>query len=346
MSVEGGMEQFGIPVVIFFFKRTEKTLMVLNKVAQMRPKKLYLISDGPRNDAEKAEIEECRRRVEARIDWPCEVTRNYAEVNKGVYDRIGLGAQWVLSQEDSAIFLEDDNLPELTFFPFCEQMLERYRDDTRVLWICGTNYLKEYEPTDGSSYVFTKHMLPCGWASWGHKFSKFYDGDLALWDDPYVRERVQFENDNKAHLKQDMECWTRERKRILSQSKPNSWDYQMSFTQRAHGLYAIVPKFNQITNIGVDEHSIHGGTSFENIMTRRFCGLPTRPMAFPLMHPKVILSDLRFDKLAGKIILFPFRYRVKGLANKLLKRMLFIEDEKSLTGEVRKLIGAFFRIAR
>lgn len=333
------MKQFDVPVVLFFFKRTEKTLLVVDRIAQVRPKKLYLISDGPRNEAERVNIEECRRRIEERIDWPCDVVKNYAEVNAGVYDRIGLGAQWVLRQEESAIFLEDDNLPELTFFQFCEEMLERYRDDTRVLWVCGTNYLKQYEPSDGSSYVFTKHMLPCGWASWCHKFEFFYEGDLKLWDDPYVRERICFEADNKSLMKQDVECWNRERNRILRQSKPNSWDYQMSFTLRAHGLYGVVPKFNQIKNIGVDEHSIHGGTSFSNIMIRRFCGLPTKQLSFPLVHPKLVVSDVRFEKLIGAVILLPLRYRIKGYVNKILKKLLFIEGEKSLIGEVRRRVG-------
>lgn len=333
------MPQFQVPVVIFFFKRTEKTLMVVDRVAEVRPKKIYLISDGPRSDAERASIEECRRLVEERITWPCEVVKNYAEVNRGVYDRIGLGAQWVLGQEESAIFLEDDNLPELSFFRFCEEMLDRYKSDTRVLWVCGTNYLKEFEPADGSSYVFTRHMMPCGWASWGHKFSKFYDGNLDLWDDPYVRERIQFEYDNKALLKQDMESWTRERRRIQKLGKANSWDYQMSFTQRAHGLFAVVPKYNQITNIGVDEHSIHGGTSFDNIMTQRFCNLPTKAMDFPLVHPRIVLTDRRFESLIGNIILFPMRYRVKGVVNRLLKKILLVAEDESLTGTIRKRLG-------
>lgn len=335
------MKQFDIPVVLFFFKRTDKTLLVLERIAQMRPKKLYLISDGPRNEAEKTDVEECRRRLEAIIDWPCDVVKNYAEVNKGVFDRIGLGAQWVLRQEASAIFLEDDNLPELSFFPFCKEMLERYREDTRVLWICGTNYLKKYEPTDGSSYVFTRHMLPCGWASWSHKFEKFYEGDLALWDDKYVRERIFHEKFNQGLLKQDMECWTRERRRIVSLGKANSWDYQMSFTLRAHGLFGIVPKFNQITNIGVDEHSTHGGNTLSNIMTRRFCGLDSFTIDFPLMHPKLVCIDREFEIKILNIILLPFRYRLKSYFNKLLKSIFMISDEESLTGTMKKRIENF-----
>lgn len=332
------MEQFDIPIVVFFFKRAEKTALVIDRIGQVRPRKLYLISDGPRNDAEAVDVYECRRRVEERITWPCEVVRNYAETNKGVFDRIGLGAQWVLSQEDSAIFLEDDNLPELSFFPFCKEMLSRYHDDGRVLWVCGTNYLRECEPEDGSSYVFTHHMLPCGWASWGHKFGKYYQGDLGLLDDQFVAHRIKLENPDKALGRQDMRNWLRERQRIVNAGRANSWDYQMSFTLRLHGLYGIVPKYNQIQNIGVDEHSIHGGTSFANIMTQRFCGLPTKPLVFPLIHPKVVWVDTAFERLTSDVIRFPIRYRFKGFLNRNIKRLFCIPEEKSLIAEFKRLL--------
>ncbi|MDP4182672.1 MAG: glycosyltransferase family 2 protein, partial [Bacillota bacterium] len=173
------MEGFNVPVTLFFFKR-DKIIQIIDRIREIKPQKLYLISDGPRNDEEEILVNNCRRLVEESINWDCKIIRNYAEQNKGVYDRIGLGAKWVLSMEDYAIFLEDDNLPDLTFFRFCEELLETYKEDTRILWICGTNYLEEYQPKDGASYVFTKHMLPCGWASWSHKFNRFYDGNLDL----------------------------------------------------------------------------------------------------------------------------------------------------------------------
>lgn len=335
------MEQFDIPVVVFFFKRAEKTALVIDRIAKVRPKKLYLISDGPRNELEAADVLACRKHVEERITWPCEVIRNYAETNKGVFDRIGLGAQWVLSQESSAIFLEDDNLPELSFFPFCKEMLTRYQNDDRVLWVCGTNYLREYEPEDGSSYVFTHHMLPCGWASWGHKFSKYYQGDLSLLDDPYIQKRVMRKNQNSALARQDMQNWIRERRRILKGGRANSWDYQMSFTLRVYDLYGIVPNFNQINNIGVDAHSTHGGTVFSNIMTQRFCGLETKELIFPLRHPKAVLTDLGFESAVAKIILFPLRYRAKGAVTSLLKFMLTVPDHESLIPAIKKRVKFF-----
>lgn len=330
------MEQFNIPVVIFFFKREEKTVQIIERISHVKPKKIYLISDGPRNEIEAERVLHCRSEVEKAITWDCEIVRNYAEENKGVFERIGLGAKWVLSREESAIFLEDDNLPEITFFRFCQEMLERYRDDLRVLWICGTNYLKEYEPQDGSSYVFTRHMMPCGWASWSNKFPRFYEADLDLWKDPYIKERIKHEYDYKPLMKQDMGFWDKELERTSKGERPNSWDGQMSFTQRVHGLYAIVPKYNQITNIGVDADSTHGGVSFDNIMIQRFCGLPTKQMVFPLVHPRVVLPDLRFENLNNKIITLPLTYRIQGVMNKILKKILFVNANDSLTGTIKK----------
>lgn len=324
------MEQFDIPIVLFFFKRAQKTVQILKKIAQIKPRKIYLISDGPRNEDEAKLVNECRHLVEGQISWECEVVKNYAETNQGVYNRIAGGALWVFTLEESAIFLEDDNLPELSFFPFCKELLEKYRDDSRILWICGTNYLKQYEPVDGSSYVFTKHMLPCGWASWGDKFTKFYDGKLELWKESDVKKKIEFSNYDKELMKQDMLHWDYESKRLDNSLRPNSWDYQMSFSIRAHGLYGIVPKYNQIRNIGVDMFSTHGGTSLSFEMTNRFCELETKTLEFPLKHPKIVLCDPEFEIKTSRIILDPFGVRLRRNFSALLKKILHLDKDFEL----------------
>lgn len=326
---------FEIPIAIFTFKRIEKTLEIIDRIAQVKPSKIYIISDNGRNQEEMDLVKELRKKVEDKINWDCKIIKKYAPTNIGVYENIGNGAKWVLDKEESAIFLEDDNLPEITFFKFCQEMLELYKNDTRILWICGTNYLKKYNPQDGSSYVFSKHMLPCGWASWSHKFNKFYDGNLELWQDEYLNKRVRFENTDKNLQRQDIANWEKELRLIKKGLKPNSWDYQMSFTMRVHGLYAIVPKYNQITNIGVDIDSIHGGTSFDNIMTKRFCGLETTELEFPLKHPKAVLSDLNFEKRTAKIITLPTSERNKIKLATFLKKTFKTDIDKSFIYEIK-----------
>ena len=328
------MDRFDIPIAIFIFKR-DKAVDVVKRIGTVKPRKLYIMADQGRNEEERALAEACRAKVEAAIDWDCEVVKNYAEENRGVYENIGEGAKWVLAREKWAIFLEDDNLPETTFFPFCEQMLKMYENDTRILWICGTNYLGKYEPEDGASYVFTRHMLPCGWASWANKFPAFYDGGLTLCDDKTVMERVGDVYCNKKVYLQYKDSWMSEYKLIKAGKRPVSWDYQMDLTIKANNLFGICPCNNQIKNIGVDEFSIHGGNSFNKEMTRRFCGMESYPIEFPLKHPTPLLQDPVFEEKIGKIILYPARMRMKIGLSKAIRKILRVPDSKSIVRYIK-----------
>lgn len=320
---------FDIPVVLFIFKR-DNAVDIVKRIAEVQPRKLYILADQGRNEEEKQLVSECRKKVEAAITWDCEVIKDYAEENRGVYQNIGQGAIRVLRQEKWAIFLEDDNLPEVSFFWFCKEMLERYEDDTRILWVCGTNYLGDYVPENGDSYVFTRHMLPCGWASWSNKFERFYDGDLSLCNDTTVMARIGDVYCNKNVFEQYKASWMRERNLIVDGKSPTSWDYQMDFSIKANNLFGICPCKNQIKNIGVDEHSIHGGNNFNNIMTRRFCGMDSYAIKFPLKHPSTVMLDPVFEKSIGKIILYPFKQRIRGKISRFMRKILKVPYDKSI----------------
>jgi len=326
------MEKNGldVPVVLFFFLRAETTLKIIGRIREVQPKKLYLFSDGGRNEKERELVLNARRKVEEAIDWECEIIKRYEDVNRGVHYQIGLGAKWVFSREENAIFLEDDNLPEITFFKFASEMLEKYKDDERVLWVCGTNYLEKITPMDNSSYVFTKHLMPCGWASWGRKFNKFYDDEIKLLNDPIIIKKTKNEYTNKKLYKQQLRSLRFEKYRVENGERAISWDYHMAFSIRANGLYGICPCNNQIENIGVDKFSTHGGTSFNKVMTRRFCGIKSYPLEFPLKHPSVLLPDANFEKRVAKIILYPFNLRLKSFIIRVIKRMLGIHEFQSI----------------
>ncbi len=330
------MNNFNVPIVLLLFKRIDKPLEVIRQIAKIAPAKLYLLSDGGRNDQEQAQVLACREAIEAEITWDCEVIRKYEENNIGVYANIGEGAKWVFEREEFAIFLEDDNLPELSFFKFCEEMLVKYKADTRVLWVCGTNYLKEYSPLDGSSYVYTKNMMPCGWASWSDKFQKFYDGELELWRNEYIRNRIKDDYEYKKLYEQDKYNIEYELDAKEVNGRFYSWDYQMSFSMRAHNVYAIVPCFNQIRNIGVDQDSTHGGTDLEDVMVQRFCGLNTRAMEFPLKHPESLLIDIPFEKAVAEIILNPSFFSLKSRLSRALRQLFKIRRTESIVGFFRQ----------
>lgn len=329
---------FEIPIVLFIFKRPEKTVKILEQISKIYPSKIYLIGDGPRSMDEREDVINCRKIVEQNVPNNCELVTNYVETNRGVYENIAGGAKWVFKKEKWAIFLEDDNMPELSFFPFCNELLHKYEHDTRILWICGTNYLREYDFPNCASYGFTQNMMPCGWASWSGKFLKFYEGDLSLWNDVTVKNAIKSLPYYSILKKQDMNNWDMEIDHLRHFGRFSSWDYQMSFTIRVHNLLGIVPRYNQITNIGVDNHSIHGGISFDNTMTRRFCGIPTKSLDFPLKHPSNILPDKTYENLTSKIISLPWKMRMKECISSFLKKIFNINRFDSFTSSLKEKI--------
>lgn len=325
--------------MLFIFKRIDTVLKILDVLAAVKPKKLYLLSDGGRTEEEILKVIECRKIVESAITWDCELIKKYHDSNVGVYENIGVGAKWVLKREPEAIFLEDDNLPEITFFEYCQEMLSKYKNDSRVLWICGSNYLENVLPQDEASYFFTQNMLPCGWASWGHKFCQFYDGDLVLWESSYLRERIKYQYLDERLYHQDRYNIEYELDHKANFGRFYSWDYQMSFSMRVHNLYAIVPKYNQIRNIGVDNNSTHGGNSFDNVMVERFCERKTFKLEFPLIHPKTVLIDLPLEKKLAEVIVDPTFMSLRSITSRRIRKILNIDKTTGISEYMKKIVN-------
>lgn len=232
-----------------------------------------------------------------------------------------MGAMRVFQHEETAIFLEDDNLPEVTFFPYCKEMLERYKENDRIVWVCGTNYLADYSNDTNDSYMFTQHLLPCGWASWKKKFEKYYDAYFSNFNNSVIA-RMKPGYRNNPLYKQQIEVIQRERDRMKNGKPFRSWDYQMCFSIRANDLLGISPAKNQIKNIGVDAFSEHGGVTFADKMTKRFCGMDSHPLEFPLKHPSTILIDPVYEAKIGNIILYPLDWRIRKPFGKLKRKIL------------------------
>lgn len=333
------MDTFDIPVVLFLFKRTSTLKEIIGRIGSVKPQKVYLIADGGRTEAEHTECEKCRQYAESLITWPCELIKNYAPKNRGVYKNIGEGARWVFSNEEKAIFIEDDNLPEVTFFPYCKEMLEKYNDDELVLWVCGTNYLGKYDSE--YSYMFTKHMLPCGWASWKHKFLKYYDGHMDSIKDK--KKQSEFKHSYylpgcKSWRLYEGQLYSARRTAYLQKTNigRSSWDYQMNYSVRSNGFYGISPVVNQIKNIGIDENSIHGGNKPTKTVLK-LCGMPSYKLDFPLRHPPQIEVDPVYEKKINKILELPlYIILARKTIIKVLKRVLGINEFDSFASFLRK----------
>lgn len=325
---------FSTPIVLFIFRRSDTVLRIIDVLREIRPKKIYLLSDEGRNEEERKQVSDARAAVESAIDWECCIVKRYAERNIGVLNNIGYGARWVFEREARAIFLEDDNLPAKSFFSYCQEMLDRYEDDNRVLWVCGTNYMSpEEQKAYRYSYFYSQHMLPCGWASWSKKFLEYYDGGLELLSNKEAREEFFKSYRNRGLASEQYYHVEQARFNIETNINRASWDYQMLYSLRINHMYGIVPVDNQIRNIGVDSISEHGGTSLKNPMTARFCENATKEIDFPLRHPKCFATPFE-DKL-DRIILPPLRMRFIRRVGSMLKRILGMNPYESLSARIR-----------
>jgi hypothetical protein len=334
------MNEYKLPVVVFLFKRHDTLKLIFDKIREYHPKKIYLIADAGRTDKERLLVEETREKVLSFIDWNCEIIKNFADSNRGVYDRIGKGALWVLEQEDAAIFLEDDNYPSSSFFSYCEKMISKYRTDPRIGWVCGTNYLGDSSILGKDDYYYTHHLLPCGWASWANKFHKLYDGDLLSLKEENI-EKMKATYFNKSLFSQELHTILQAKINLQRNPRVVSWDRQMCYSIRSKQMFGIAPRVNLIKNIGVDEHSEHGGTSMNNTMTKRFCGIKNYELNFPLTHPIAVRVNREFEIENDKILLYPFKWRIKRKFGRCIKR-LFLIDPNDNFSEVKVKILNFF----
>jgi hypothetical protein len=321
------LSKFNIPVILFIFKRSETTIKTIQILKKINARKIILVGDYGRNNEENKIVEKVRKEVLSAIDWDCDVEKRFATKNEGVFNQIGLGACDILKKEGKAIFLEDDNLPEESFFPYCEYLLDKYENEEKILWICGTNYLGQYTPKNGASYMFTKQLLPCGWASWGKKFNKYYDKTLEFLDDKKEIKKLRNQYVNCRLYKQQVYDAKNERMRFLEGRQFASWDYHMIMSVVKNNLYGIAPSCNLIKNTGVDTFATHGGVSKKNVMAQRFCGMDSFEISLPLKDPKELKIDSKFEKKISSIRVKPFLKTINSKIKNLIKKNIFHLNE-------------------
>lgn len=169
---------FDVPVAFFIFNRPLVTARVFSRIAQMRPSRLMIVADGPRSEVE-SQLCDAARACVADITWDCDVQWNYSNVNLGCRRRMSSGINWVFKQCDQAILLEDDCLPDPTFFQYCREMLARYEDEDRVMTIGGANFQFGVRRTPYSYYFSAVHHI-WGWATWRRAW-RHYDVEMKQW---------------------------------------------------------------------------------------------------------------------------------------------------------------------
>ena len=231
------------PVVFIIFNRPDTTELVFAEIAKAKPLKLLVIGDGARanREGEAAKVAACRAIIK-RVDWDCEVLTNFSEVNMGCKLRVSSGIDWVFKNVSEAIILEDDCLPSQSFFVYCNQMLDLYRNDKRVFSISGSNFSNK-DAVYG--HYFSRYSLMWGWATWADRWS-FYQLDP---DDQFgVILRTWWKNPLV------LTYWILIFKRIKEVS---SWDYPWILTLWRNAALSCRPTHNLVKNIGFREDATH-----------------------------------------------------------------------------------------
>jgi hypothetical protein len=303
------MFQLQTPVAFLIFNRPDTTARVFEEIRRARPPKLLVVADGPRagrlDDADKCSA---TRAIIGQVDWDCEVLTNFADTNMGCKHRVASGLDWVFASVPEAIILEDDCLPHPTFFRFCQELLERYRDEDNVMCISGDNFQFGRKDQD-ASYYFSRYLHIWGWASWRRAW-QHYDVEMRQWSslDKLNWLKGLFMSSSP------VQYWATAFQSAYSR-KLNTWDYQWLFAMWMRGGLSIAPNVNLISNIGFSAEGTH---------TTRFgkmAEIDIEPMLFPLLHQDSIHQNAQADLYEERTI-FRAPSLVQRIASKVKRTIL------------------------
>ena len=302
------------PVVIVMFNRPNHLRKVFEQVRIAKPSKLFVIADGPRDnqvdDIEKCE--ECKKIIEE-VDWPCEVLKNYSIVNLGCGRRPATGLDWVFKQVEEAIILEDDCVPEQSFFKFCQELLEKYRHDDRIISISGNNYQNNNNICGNDSYYFSIFTQTWGWATWRRVWEN-YDFSMNLW--PEFKQSKQLYGIFKE--KDFADSWDRIFQDVYSGKIDSAWDYQFLFLSFIRNGLNILPKVNLVAYIGFDEmatHTFDANCKLSNIISK------STEIKFPLKHPNIVQRNYNADRNDMSVV-FDYKSSIFISIKKIIKCFL------------------------
>ncbi len=281
---------FKTPILFIVFNRPDTTQVVFDRIRQIKPNTLYIAADGAREqNHEDQRLCDETRGIISQIDWDCEIKTLFSRDNKGCKKGVVSAIDWFFENEESGIILEDDCVPESSFFYFCEELLKRYEDDHRVSSISGSNPFP-IKNTTGESYFFTRYSRIWGWATWRRAW-KNNDVEMKQWPDI---------KNNGSHYdfflnSQEAQKW----EKIWDDchaGEIDTWDFQWFFSKLVHFSCTIVSYDNLIQNIGCGHaqatHTKKNITVCDNVISK--------DVVFPLIHPKSVSINYNNDKYLSK----------------------------------------------
>ena len=284
---------FDTPILFLIFNRPDTTEKVFQRIRDIQPRQLFISADGPRENkiGEDRLCAETRKIIE-KVNWKCEIQTNFSKKNLGCRIGVSSGIDWFFRNVNEGIILEDDCLPDVTFFHFCETLLEYYRNDNRVMHIGGIN-LQDSMVRGNGSYYFSRISHIWGWATWKRAWQKY---------DVHMSTYPQFLEQNILHLlfpnPYTQRYWQKNFNLVYRKMK-DTWDLQWQYTMLMNNGLAVLPNINLISNIGFDGDATHTTDSFSAIANR-----PTGIIDH-IQHPLFVISDSDADEYTLKKYLNP-----------------------------------------
>jgi hypothetical protein len=308
------------PVLFLIFCRPETTKVVFESIRKARPARLYVAADGPRHDSP-AEFQRCQeaRKIATEVDWDCEVHTLFRDKNLGCGDGPSTAITWFFERETEGIILEDDCLPSSSFFPYCASLLERYRDDTRIMHIGGVNLEKPYLRRAQYSYSFS-HLTNCwGWATWRRAWNH-HDFDMGFYNE--ICRKGYLKGHYNSIYERDYFEYAFEK---VHRDRRNIWDYQWQFACRINSGLVISPSNNLVINIGL------GGEATNTIEPRGIgCDLKLEEINFPLNHPDFVMVNGKKERQIFRNNLTSQASRMKSTIKHLVPKSLLDKLKRSI----------------
>ena len=275
---------FKTPILFLIFNRPDITHRVFSAIREVRPTQLYIAADGPRSEYP-GDKERCNktRNILEKVDWDCEVKILFREENLGCRLAVSRGIDWFFAAETEGIIIEDDCLPNQSFFWFCQELLTYFRDDTRIMHIGGINSQFGNNQIN-DSYYFSRYAHVWGWASWRRAW-KFYDVKMEQCSVENYKEILNHFTDNKSFIN----YWYKIFKQT-SNGEINTWDYQWTFACWNQKGLSVVPSVNLVANLGFSVDSTH------TFKPSPLANMVTETINLPLKHPNQVARHQKADK--------------------------------------------------
>lgn len=295
------------------FNRPVQTAQVFERIRAAKPARLYVAADGPRPHRVE-EVERCAqvRQIATQIDWPCDLFTLFREGNLGCARAVSGAISWFFENEKEGIVLEDDCLPDQSFFEYCTLLLERYRDDQRIGQVCGFNLLPESSPS-AADYFPSHFGWSWGWASWRRSWAA-YDLQMTSWS------RLKEQQLHGQHP------FYPERLRLFDQTSEKlwreTWDYQWHYTLASQGQLSMIPAVSLVQNIGFTADATHTLSSDP----RRSRSASRLNVNQNIRHPEFMLADPRYESSLIKAAhAGAWRQRFLGRVRRGLSQLRFLK---------------------